>query len=136
MKTYTLEEIKDMVEKAEGSDWAIEAGKKNDELYIQSNDHGRVCRLWNGRTKRDGNAKFIAASRTIVPQLVGQLEKAIEALRFYAAIDDGYEVKKGNISVAKEILRELGFPVLEDWLKGWGNQSRIKAKLKELGVEC
>ena len=63
MKTYTLEEIKELCKNKPG------------EPEIEFNNIGVSYPM--------ENAGFIAASREIIPQLVGQLEKAIEALKYY-----------------------------------------------------
>lgn len=58
--------------------WKVVKGKKSDELFIESDTKkgGRLCRLWNGRTHRDGNANLIAAA----PELLEALNLAHEFL--------------------------------------------------------
>lgn len=140
MKTYTLEEIKELCEKAASVDWEAKDNPHSDFIYIieaqYGDGHGEICRIDRGSNKAQGNADFIAASRTIVPQLVGQLEKAIEALTYYARKDDGFESYKGDISLAKEVLKWLGHPIdPQRWAKDQRQQAEHKIKLKELGVE-
>lgn len=83
MKTYTLEEIKELEAKATKGPW-----QKVDDGYINDDDCNAVasyCEYESGVPlgNYEANSQFIAASRIIVPQLVGQLEKAIEALKYY-----------------------------------------------------
>ena len=121
MKTYTLEEIKELESKATKGPWFSGTQKTtkclSGEMALVD---ARGYNIYEKCTAKENegvaldNAKFIAASRTIVPQLVGQLEKAIKT--FKDIRDFGLGKFKGtldaklahSILMADLTLKELG----------------------------
>ncbi len=83
----TLKEYKAMMESATDAPWLLkESTEKGVGDYIRAETFGFVCRMpdiWgteNGFTENKHNARFIAASRNIAPELIRVIELAEEAL--------------------------------------------------------
>ena len=138
MKTYTLEEIKELCEKASPNPWYgyFKNDAQKHEIFsgIYQTAH-KIADIINyprdflPKEVEKADLEFIAASRTIVPQLLGQIEsqhwllqtnldrvdnlteklqKAVEALRFYGKRNWASDGVYPSPDKAKETLKELG----------------------------
>lgn len=134
MKTYTLKKIKELCEKASPSPWRgdFKCDAQKHEIYsgIYQTSH-KIADVINyprdflPKEVEKADFGFIAASREIIPQLVGQLEKAIEALRFYANPKEVVvnEIWNKDMNLNQQIIYAAD------------TGGRAQQTLKELGVE-
>lgn len=129
MKTYTLKEIKTLCSLATKGPWYFHTeeetpfygGPKKEVVIIRNGNQWdyenndlkfKQYAFHYGCRIAQMNAQFIAASRTIVPQLVGQLEKTLEALKYYFdKFDDEYGTEyylEPEDKKHRKTLKELG----------------------------
>lgn len=72
-----IDKLRALLAKMTPGPWAVRAGQKSDELFLQDGDRGgRIARLWNGRRRRNDDAEGIAALRNAAPALLDELEQA------------------------------------------------------------
>ena len=110
----TIKEYKAMMEGATDAPWLLkESTDKGVGDYIRAETFGFVCRMpdiWgteNGFTENKHNARFIAASRNIAPELIRVLELAESALQDVFGVVQPHDSAYKELSLANEALSEI-----------------------------
>lgn len=120
MKTYTLEEIKELVNKTTEGPWGIQDNPHGNCYAFIECEGGTICRTSDGLLvgELNPNAQFIAASRTIVPQLVEWVEKLMNLLKESSDFDMTKEVHLEDWRYGEDTWTEDEMKLIIRWQKG------------------